>query len=97
MFKCDCGRPWKSPAHNKAHKAADNAKQAFTNPDHFRWPTHGGKGLQFQFRSVSEATEYILSLPNAAAEGYRLWRRDLTGHFARGNLEWRPRRIKKKQ
>lgn len=75
-------------SHSKAYRAYMNAKARCQNPDHPRWPSYGGRGIQFLYPSVEALVADIGHPPSADLTIDRI---DVNGHYEAGNCCWATR------
>ena len=81
-----CSRPRKIPPWLERRLTA--AKQRCENPHAPSYKNYGGRGIQFEFASVTEAGLYLIrtyGLPSRAMEIDRI---DNNGNYAKGNLRF---------
>lgn len=85
-----CSRPRKIP--KKLDRVLTAAKQRCTNPNDPRYARYGGRGITFDFDSVTEAGLWILENLGPCPPGRELDRVDNNLGYAPGNLRWATRR-----
>lgn len=85
-----CSRPRKIP--KKLDRVLTAAKQRCTNPNDPRCARYGGRGITFDFDSVTEAGLWILENLGPCPPGRELDRVDNDLGYAPGNLRWATRR-----
>lgn len=81
-----CSRPRKIP--RKLDRVLTQAKQRCTNPNDAAYARYGGRGITFDFDSVTEAGLWILENLGPCPEGHELDRVDNNRGYAPGNLRW---------
>lgn len=69
------------------------AKQRCTNPNDKGFMNYGGRGIQFQFASVTAAGLWLLETYGVPDRAMELDRIDNQGHYAPGNLRFVPRKV----
>lgn len=85
-----CSRPRKIP--RKLDRVLTQAKQRCTNPNDAAYARYGGRGITFDFDSVTEAGLWILENLGPCPEGHELDRVNNNLGYAPGNLRWATRR-----
>lgn len=77
----------------RLQKRVTAMRQRCTNPNDQSWHNYGGRGIEFRFRSVKHAIDYIKrTLPHPTYLGLDIDRRNNDGHYAPGNLRLATRR-----
>lgn len=64
------------------------AKQRCTNPKDAGYPNYGGRGIRFNFPSVSAACRYMINAHGLPGREMELDRIDVNGNYEPGNLRW---------
>lgn len=63
-------------------------KDRCTNKKCKAFPDYGGRGIEFRFRSVNEASRWIAENLGVQDRSFQLDRIDNDGHYEPGNLRW---------
>ena len=88
---CGCTRGNK-PTHGLSHSSEyfvlSTARQRCTNPNVEQYKNYGGRGIRFNFKSVGEATKWVLDNLGRRPVGCSLDRIDNDGNYEPGNLRW---------
>lgn len=67
------------------------AKQRCENPNAPEWANYGGRGLKFEFTSVSAAAQWVIENLSPLQRDKDIDRADNTRGYAPGNLRWATR------
>ena len=67
------------------------AKQRCENPKDTHFKDYGGRGIRFEFPSVTEACIYMIETNGLPGRELEIDRIDNDGNYARGNLRWATR------
>lgn len=65
--------------------AYTSAKTRCNNPQSQDYSEYGGRGIEFRFRSFEE---FFAELGPKPGKEYSVDRKDVNGHYERGNLRW---------
>ena len=71
--------------HTPEYHAYWSALERCRNPKNKRWYSHGGRGIEFRFKSFSE---FYKELGNRTTPDHSLDRIDNNGHYEVGNVRW---------
>ena len=69
------------------------AKGRCENPNDPQYPNYGGRGIQFNFPSVTEAGLYLIRTFGIPSRDLELDRIDNNGHYEEGNVRFVPRAV----
>jgi len=68
------------------------AKKRCTNPNAKSYKNYGGRGIEFRFDSVEQASNWIIAnIGYRPSKEYSIDRIDVNGHYEVGNLRWATR------
>ena len=70
------------------YKAWQQAKDRATNPKNPRWDDYGGRGIKFCDEWDSSFETFWRDMGPTWKEGLSLDRRDVNGHYCKGNCRW---------
>ena len=79
--------------HTKTHhvtpeyRAYSGAKGRCTNPNNHKYPSYGGRGIEFRFASFEEWYAELGDKPEPK-RSYSVHRIDNNGHYEHGNVKW---------
>lgn len=66
-----------------------SAKQRCTNPNDRAYVNYGGRGIEFRFDSVEQASDWIIAnIGYRPSKEHSIDRIDVNGHYEAGNLRW---------
>ena len=69
-----------------------SAKQRCTNPNDVAYINYGGRGIEFRFETIEQATDWIIAnIGYRPSKEYSIDRIDVNGHYEAGNLRWATR------
>ena len=69
-----------------------SAKQRCTNPNGRAYVNYGGRGIEFRFDSVEQASDWVIgNIGYRPSKEYSIDRIDVSGHYEAGNLRWATR------
>ena len=84
-----CSQPRQIPSWLDRRLTA--AKQRCENPNDRAYPLYGGRGIKFDFPSVTEAGLYLIKTFGLPSRSMELDRIDTNGNYTKGNLRFVPR------
>lgn len=67
------------------YKAFHHARERCNNENVEQYPNYGGRGIEFRFDSFEE---FLSEVGNRPSSKYSLDRKDVNGHYEKGNLRW---------
>jgi len=67
------------------------AKRRCVNPKDAQYPNYGGRGIRFEFKSVTEAGLYLIERYGLPSRAMELDRIDTNGNYAPGNVRFASR------
>ena len=85
------GTGW-SEEEKKVATAMVSARQRCTNPATPGYTNYGGRGIEFRFSSIEEATLWVIASIGYCPKGYSIDRIDNNRHYEPGNLRWATRK-----
>ena len=92
MFKVQATRPCSSDKERQVRRTMSNAKQRCTNPLTTGYENYGGRGIEFRFDSVEQATDWVIeNIGYRPSSKHSIDRIDVNGHYEAGNLRWATR------
>ena len=66
-----------------------SAKQRCNNPINKAYKYYGGRGIEFRFETVEQATDWIIAnIGYRPSKKHSIDRIDVNGHYEAGNLRW---------
>lgn len=69
-----------------------SAKQRCNNPINKAYKYYGGRGIEFRFETVEQATDWIIAnIGYRPSKKHSIDRIDVNGHYEAGNLRWATR------
>lgn len=84
-----CSQP-KNP-HHRIREAMNGARSRCQNENDRSFSHYGGRGIEFRFSSLEEATQWAVETLGPLTEGFSIDRIDVNGHYERGNIRWATR------
>ena len=89
MFKVQATRPCISYKERQVRRTMKNAKQRCTNTSLPCYKNYGGRGIEFRFDSVEQATDWVIEhIGYRPSSKHSIDRIDVNGHYEAGNLRW---------
>ena len=89
MFEVQSTRPCLSNKERQVRRTMSNAKQRCTNPVTTGYHNYGGRGIEFRFDSVEQASDWVIeNIGYRPSTGHSIDRIDVNGHYEAGNLRW---------
>jgi len=73
------------------YRTVINQRLRCENPKTVKFKNHGGRGIEFKFKSIEEAIKYYETLGPKPGPDYTLDRLDNDGHYEFGNMGWADR------
>lgn len=89
MFKVNSTRPRLSDKERQVRRTMSSAKQRCVNPTTTGYENYGGRGIEFRFDSIEQASDWVIKNIGYRPSGeYSIDRIDTNGHYEAGNLRW---------
>lgn len=77
------------PALKNIRNIMSSAKGRCNNPNNKAYKDYGGRGIEFRFDSVEQASNWIIAnIGYRPSKEYSIDRIDVNGHYEPGNLRW---------
>lgn len=89
MFKVQATRLRLSDKERQVRRTMTSAKQRCTNTSLPGYKNYGGRGIEFRFDSVEQATDWVIeNIGYRPSSKHSIDRIDVNGHYEAGNLRW---------
>lgn len=76
----------------KVRQTMSNARRRCTNPATTGYHNYGGRGIEFRFDSVEQASDWVIeNIGYRPSKEHSIDRIDVNGHYEAGNLRWATR------
>jgi len=83
--------PYGHKAYASVYTRMAGAKRRCTSPADIGYENYGGRGIEFRFASIEQATIWVLDNLGPAPKGKSIDRVDNDRHYEPGNLRWATR------
>lgn len=92
MFRVNQSKQRLPPEVKVLRNIMSSAKQRCTNPNDVAYVNYGGRGIEFRFDSIEQATDWIIgNIGYRPSKEHSIDRIDVNGHYEAGNLRWATR------
>ena len=92
MFKVQATRPCSSDKERQVRRTMSSAKRRCTNPLTIGYENYGGRGIEFRFDSVVQASDWVIeNIGYRPSSNHSIDRIGVNGHYEAGNLRWATR------
>lgn len=89
MFRVNQDKKPAPPELKNLRSIMSKARQRCVNPNTKSYKYYGGRGIEFRFETIEQATDWIIAnIGYRPSKEHSIDRIDVNGHYEAGNLRW---------